>query len=539
MRQDDQRQLDEIFRACRAVLSEDLWMRVITAHGSGDDADTFHETLKSMQHELELPPFVSDLARLEKVVDDVASSDARIPDSPDQVVLNPILALVDLSWRHLYAVVKSRQGRECVAPEPGDELVVVWKDPQSGRIGIEPAGKEDLLALKIVAEGLNPPVVAREGGVPVSLINAAIDGAARKGLLIKPASRIRRDETFPSGDHIDAQYFCSPTFTLQWHITQSCDLHCKHCYDRTDRAPLRPEDARKVISDLYEFCRAKAVSGHISFSGGNPLLYPHFNEVYREASEHGFGLAILGNPVPRTKIEEILTIEKPSFFQVSLEGLEEYNDSIRGEGHFRRTVDFLTVLRDLGVYSMVMLTLTSGNIDQVIPLAEKLRGLTDLFTFNRLSMVGEGANLLLPRRDEYVRFLGEYLDAAEGNSIIGLKDNLINILHRRKGALPFGGCAGYGCSAAFNFLALLPDGEVHACRKFPSAIGNIHRHSLREIYDSEAAKRYRAGCEACASCAIRPVCGGCLASTYSHGLDIFKDRDPFCFIDSLAHTALS
>jgi selenobiotic family peptide radical SAM maturase len=254
--------------------------------------------------------------------------------------------------------------------------------------------------------------------------------------------------------------------------------------------------------------------------------------VYRAASAHGFGLAILGNPVAREKIEEILTIEKPSFFQVSLEGLEEYNDVIRGEGHFKRTIEFLAVLRDLGIYSMVMLTLTSGNIDQVIPLAERLRGLTDLFTFNRLSTVGEGSNLMLPRRDEYVHFLEKYLDAAEANPIIGLKDNLINIMLHERHVPLFGGCAGHGCSAAFNFLALLPDGEVHACRKFPSPIGNVHRQSLLDIYDSEEARRYRAGCEACASCAIRPVCGGCLASTYSHGLEIFKDRDPFCFIEA-------
>jgi len=26
------------------------------------------------------------------------------------------------------------------------------------------------------------------------------------------------------------------------------------------------------------------------------------------------------------------------------------------------------------------------------------------------------------------------------------------------------------------------------------------------------------------------VCGGCLASAYSHGLDIFEKKDPYCFI---------
>ncbi|MBN2516681.1 MAG: SPASM domain-containing protein [Deltaproteobacteria bacterium] len=45
------------------------------------------------------------------------------------------------------------------------------------------------------------------------------------------------------------------------------------------------------------------------------------------------------------------------------------------------------------------------------------------------------------------------------------------------------------------------------CRKFPSLIGNIFEQSLAEIYDSDSARRYRAGTQACRSCPIRPVCG--------------------------------
>jgi radical SAM protein with 4Fe4S-binding SPASM domain len=73
--------------------------------------------------------------------------------------------------------------------------------------------------------------------------------------------------------------------------------------------------------------------------------------------------------------------------------------------------------------------------------------------------------------------------------------------------------------------------DLHACRKFPSPIGNINRKSLAQIYDSRVAKRYRKGNCACTKCPIKPLCGGCMASIHSHGLDIFRDRDPYCFID--------
>ncbi len=56
---------------------------------------------------------------------------------------------------------------------------------------------------------------------------------------------------------------------------------------------------------------------------------------------------------------------------------------------------------------------------------------------------------------------------------LGRKEGLLNVL-RAEARLPrWGGCTGHGCGAAFNFVALLPDGEVHACRKFPSMLGSL------------------------------------------------------------------
>ena len=180
---------------------------------------------------------------------------------------------------------------------------------------------------------------------------------------------------------------------------------------------------------------------------------------------------------------------------------------------------------------MVMLTLTADNVDQVLPLAGSLRGRVDLFTFNRLSQVGEGAELAGAPIENYPRFLDAYLDALPSNPHLGLKDSLLNLRRHQRGERLFGGCAGYGCGAAFNFVALTPDGEVHACRKFPSPLGNIFTTPLEDIYVSPLAQRYRLGPEQCRACPVRPVCGSCPAVIHSHGLDIFTDRDPHCFLD--------
>jgi len=177
---------------------------------------------------------------------------------------------------------------------------------------------------------------------------------------------------------------------------------------------------------------------------------------------------------------------------------------------------------------MVMLTLTRDNLDQVLPLADLLKGRADAFNFNRLAAVGEGSGLLMPTKEDFKTFLRDYQKAAESNPILGFKDNLFNLINWEDGDALLGGCTGFGCGAAFNFLSLLSDGEVHACRKFPSLIGNVQADNLYDICHSQAAVRYRAGSAACATCEKNLVCRGCLAVAYSLGLDIFTEKDPFC-----------
>jgi selenobiotic family peptide radical SAM maturase len=202
-----------------------------------------------------------------------------------------------------------------------------------------------------------------------------------------------------------------------------------------------------------------------------------------------------------------------------------------GPAIFDRTVEFLSLLKDLGIYSMVMLTLTEENIDQILTLGEILRDRADVFHFNRLSRTGEGANLSLPSKEKYMGFLDKYLAAAKTNPVLGMKESLLNISLRKKGEDLFGGCTGFGCGAAFNFVALLPDGEVHACRKFPSLIGNLRNQSMDEVYSSEAAGRYRERLPGCRECPLRRICGGCLAVVNGLGPDTSPDRDPYCFFD--------
>ena len=519
-----------IFSSCRRILGTKTWGRVLTALEEGSTPRNFPDELISIDIGYDLPAYISDLARLEWKLKRAKEKKSPFNQKLESIAVNPSLTLLPVSWKNLVGLLEPDSPKENPMPEPFPSHVMIWHHPKTGVLHIREAEDIDLLALKITIEKIDPRVAASTGNVHVRAIQSALDGAIAQGFLMSPGSRIQRFSLKPlQASDPFYPFLTAKTFTLQWHITQACDLHCRHCYDRSDRTPVSHETAISILDEFYDFCLQMHVKGQVTFTGGNPMLHPNFVDIYKAAFDRGFCVAILGNPTPVEKIERLLHIVKPLFFQISLEGLSEYNDYIRGDGHFKRSLVFLDQLCHLGIYTMVMLTLTRDNLNQVLSLARLLENRADYFTFNRLATVGEGANLMMPLKEDFETFLREYESEAKKLSVLGLKDNLINIIREEKGVQPFGGCTGYGCGAAFNFVALLPDGEVHACRKFPSLIGNIGETKLIDIYLSDIAQRYRSGSEACGNCSLYAVCRGCFAVTYSHGLDIFKGRDPFCF----------
>ncbi len=528
-------ELSSVFPVSYFLLPEEARHALRNEPAAADPA-AYPSVLLGFGAKFSLPPWLADLARIEYAVFLVGQGPRSDP-AVERLMVSPSLQLLRCDWKNLPSLLCREAEPPPDLPVVGEDFVLVYRGPVSGKVLVRPARDHDLLALKIVADELDRAQAAAAAGVKVGVIDRCLEKAVLQGILAAPPSRIVRDPcSFPRGLDIDERFFTAPVFTLQWHITQTCDLHCRHCYDRSDRAPMPLADGLRILDDFREFCLAHHVKGQISFSGGNPLLYPHFFELYRGAVERNMMVAILGNPASPALIDKIAAVAVPVFYQVSLEGLPEHNDYIRGAGHFDRVMRFLPLLRDHGVYSMVMLTLTRANMGQVLPLAEVLRDKVDLFTFNRLAMVGEGARLQSADPADFQIFLHHYHAAARENSTISLKDNLLNIIRHEHGLPLFGGCAGHGCGAAFNFISVLPDGEAHACRKFPSPIGNVLEHGITEVYYGTRAARYRAGTDACASCVIRPVCGGCFAVVHGLGLDPFTDRDPYCFMELEAGT---
>ncbi len=526
-----------IFSISRQALGTITWGRVMAALDKDSLPQHFIPALSRLKQASQLtgghefPDPIVDLARIELARHGINQA-APAGKPPDRIMVNPNLTLIPVDFSHLVALFSPGEvhGDHGTMGRPSPGHAMVWQDPNGHGTRVAQATNEDLLALKIVVEEIPQIEAAAQGNTTIYRIQNILDQAVEKGIILTPPSRIRRD-LLPCQDVPGVSPFVqADVFTLQWHITQACDLHCKHCYDRSNRKAMSHPMALQVLDDLDLFCREMNVHGQVTFTGGNPFLHPRFLDIYRAARDKGFTLAILGNPTPMAFMERLVKIALPRFFQISLEGLAPHNDDIRGQGHFDRSLAFLEQLKGLGICTMVMLTLTRDNIDQVLPLAEILQNRADHFTFTRLATIGEGARLKMPEKKQYETFLREYENKARTTPLLGLKDNLLNIIRWQGDSPLFGGCTGFGCGAAFNFVSLLPEGEVHACRKFPSPIGHTRFSTIKEIYGSDRARAHRRGSLACQKCPLFAVCRGCAAITHSCGLNPLGDKDPFCFM---------
>ena len=246
-----QQGIEAIYPVCRVLLGPKAWDRLVSACTPDQGPEQIPDLLELHAGETSTSAFLPSLARLERALHQVMLEGDRVPADVDQLMLNPTIHVLQLPWKEIPALVHTQGDIAVVKLELGEEVVLVWMDPKSRSVQFRPASDEDLLVLKMVAEGISTHTVAAMGTVLPAAVGNSVRRAVGDGLLLAPPSRIRRDPaSFAIGEDTDDRLLSSPTFILQWHITQAYDLHCKHCYDRSDRSPLQLDQAFRILDEL-------------------------------------------------------------------------------------------------------------------------------------------------------------------------------------------------------------------------------------------------------------------------------------------------
>jgi radical SAM protein with 4Fe4S-binding SPASM domain len=332
---------------------------------------------------------------------------------------------------------------------------------------------------------------------------------------------------------------------LQWHITERCNLRCDHCYQENLTLPdpawnemlSALEQFKSFIHYYREQHGGKRFRAHITVTGGEPFVREDFMALLEKlsAGERLFSFAVLTNGTMLTSaVAHSLRLLKPGFVQVSIDGIRETHDCIRGAGSYESAVEGLKLLVRERIPTHISFTAHSGNFREFPHVARLGRqlGVTRVWSDRRVPCGRGGFS-----KDRV-------LSPAETREFFGLmsKETQRGWLLRSPVALHRSlqfmvtGDRPYQCSAGDKLVTVLPNGDVCPCRRMPLVVGNIFKEPLEYIYatsplfrDLRDRERISRGCEGCFF--ARTCRGGsrCLACAV-HG-DPFH-ADPGCWLST-------
>ncbi|MBN2646120.1 MAG: methyltransferase domain-containing protein [Desulfuromonadaceae bacterium] len=135
---------------------------------------------------------------------------------------------------------------------------------------------------------------------------------------------------------------------LWLHVTNRCNLSCEHCLFSSDahsRAELSFAQIRRRVDEaLVLGCRVFALTG------GEPFVHPDFNAIvqYILIQPHAH-VAVLTNGMTLQQQLAQADWDRSRFhLQISVDGLEQRHDALRGAGRFARLRQQLGWLREQG-----------------------------------------------------------------------------------------------------------------------------------------------------------------------------------------------
>jgi len=331
-------------------------------------------------------------------------------------------------------------------------------------------------------------------------------------------------------------------FYFQWHITNLCNLRCRHCYQEnfSNNNELDWSGLKKVCDNIATTLRDWRRDALVTLTGGEPLikrelflLLDYLNNI-KEITELNIitNLTLFNDSI----ITKLRTIPKLRRIKFSLEGMSpKINDPIRGKGSFKKILNALNILKKYKQFEIhLMFTVLRKNIKEIPKLFSfvKEHGL-DGFILERFIPLGQGASIKdqVLTKEDWKELTDMTLE------FCGLSADQEDILSQRAFWIRFHESTlkllGAPCTVGSDGLCVMPDAVVYPCRRFNIPIGNLLDNSLNDIWqDSGVLNSLRKKTNLKGKCRSCPVdeCRGCRALAHALSGD-YLEEDAQCWYE--------
>jgi len=172
--------------------------------------------------------------------------------------------------------------------------------------------------------------------------------------------------TQPTRAEPESQHLAAPLY-VAWQITNECNLACMHCIEESGPGKrFKDELTEAQVFSVLEQMMTLEIP-YLSFSGGEPMLHPHFFAMAEYVCSRGGQLKVETNghfltPETCARLRDLGV----KAVQVSLDGASRPTfNRIRVLGEFDRCVEGIRHLREAGVPIEINFSPTQFNIHEV------------------------------------------------------------------------------------------------------------------------------------------------------------------------------
>ena len=299
-------------------------------------------------------------------------------------------------------------------------------------------------------------------------------------------------------------------------------------------------EIESVFENCLDMCSKANRIPYFYITGGDPILHSRFWDLMELFKSNKIAFSILGNPFHlNDQVCQRLKACGCERYQLSIDGLRETHDAIRKPGSFDTTLEKIKCLRDGGIRCVIMTTVSGTNIAEMPEIVDLVvEHKADIFAFARYCPTSaEKSTHLSPEqyRDLLDVLWHKFEFYKDSGTSFNLKDHLWTLYLYEKGLFTIpenlnGEMIYDGCNCANCHLTILPKGDVYACRRFESNVGNVFKEKLFDIFTGDNINQYRdyEKFEKCSKCELKRFCRGCPAVTYGYTGN-FYGTDPQCW----------
>ena len=323
-------------------------------------------------------------------------------------------------------------------------------------------------------------------------------------------------------------------FILQWHISEACNLKCKHCYQENHiPISLKYDELLNILDQYKELLKKLKVKGHINLTGGEPLLSPYFflllDKFKEDRDLYTFSILTNGTLIDDNMAKKISEYS-PEYVQVSLEGDKRLNDFIRGKGVYKKVGSAIKNLKKYNIFTSISFTATKLNykkFPKVVRYAEKLK-VNNVWSDRYIPLGSNLDNDFLMNIDE----TKEYLNIMKKERCrLKSKKSYTNVsMNRALQFIPINDFP-YYCTAGKTLLTVMENGDLVPCRRMPIVVGNLLKDNMYNLYNnSDVLKDLRKDNipKDCKDCEHSSLCkGGLKCLTYAL-TGSYKRKDVGC-----------